>query len=244
MSEMCTYVMWTHYILSTSCFHHLTGSRCWPTSCQIHTSGNDEETPDAMLFSCQTPPTTRPRPPPGLAHHTALPTTNPQFPLPTVACVTEYYKCSICFFLLLFFYFYTRRWQSCTRSAHANICLTWRDVVGVGNGTSPQLAPDNNRMLENTAAAAALNAANDKVRKSNRSESLCCFYANFDTHSSVFFSSFFFLYLWHIFAMWGLECTRSPVASLAPKRFNPLDWHFDTFRNICVASQPQSLKVF
>lgn len=64
----------------------------------------------------------------------------------------------------------------------------------MGNGTSPQLAPDNNRMLENTAAAAAaaLNAANDKVRKSNRSESLCCFYANFDTHSSVFF--FFFIF--------------------------------------------------
>ncbi|XP_075881910.1 nitric oxide synthase 1 isoform X2 [Nelusetta ayraudi] len=45
----------------------------------------------------------------------------------------------------------------------AQIQVAW-DVVGVGNGTSPQLVPDNNRMLENTAAAAAaaLNAANDK----------------------------------------------------------------------------------
>lgn len=45
-------------------------------------------------------------------------------------------------------------------------------MVGVGKGPSPQLVPENNRIVENTAAAAALNAANDKVRKSNRSESL------------------------------------------------------------------------
>lgn len=50
----------------------------------------------------------------------------------------------------------------------------------MGNGLSPQLVPANNRMQENTAAV--FNAANDKVRKSHRSESLFCFPTSFHTH--------------------------------------------------------------
>lgn len=45
----------------------------------------------------------------------------------------------------------------------SKLCMTSRDL-GVGNGTSPQLAPDNDRMLENMPVALH-NADTDKVKQ-------------------------------------------------------------------------------
>lgn len=48
------------------------------------------------------------------------------------------------------------------RTPDRNVCMISRDH-GVGNGTAPQLASDNNRMLENTPVVLN-NADTDKVK--------------------------------------------------------------------------------